>query len=243
MISVSAAIGLSIALGTAPSPSGAEVIRSMHAKYNKTWYRQLSFVQRAIFADGRPEEEWWEAMKVPGRLRIDIAPVDSAPRTIIYRGDSLYVFTKGQPGKPARSPNLLLVLGFDVYLQPPETTIGLLEHEGFDLSKSHEDTWEGRPAYVIGAAQGDLDSKQVWIDKERLVFLRLLEKRPNGAADIRFSKYEKLGGGWIGTEVHFFTGGKETFTEIYRDWKINPAITDELFQVDQWKRPGWVTGK
>jgi hypothetical protein len=243
MLIVSALIGLTaLAQSGRPAPkSGADVITAMHDKYAKTWYRQLSFVQRAIFADGKPEEEWWEAMKVPGRLRIDVSPVDSAPRTFIYRGDSLYPFVKGKPGKAARQPNLLLALGFDVYADPPKQTIALLEKEGFDLSKLREATWEGRPVYVIGAGAGDEVSNQIWIDRDRLLFLRLIEKRPaGGTSDIRFSKYAKLGGGWIATEVHFFSGGKESFTEVYRDWKINPLVTDELFDVTQWRRPAWV---
>src|SRR5262245_57112465 len=169
MIGVSATLALlaTLPLSAAGAPTtGEAVIRAMHAKYNRTWYDRLSFVQRAIFADGRPEEEWWEDRQVPGRLRIDVAPVDSAPRTIIYRGDSLYQFTKGKLAGSTRQPNLLLVLGFDLYRQAPETTIELVKREGFDLSRVHEDTWEGRPAYVIGADRGDLASNQIWIDKE-----------------------------------------------------------------------------
>jgi hypothetical protein len=243
MLIVSALIGLAaLAPARRPAPkTGADVIVLMHDKYAKAWYRQLSFVQRAIFADGKPEQEWWEAMRIPGRLRIDVAPVDSAPLTYIYRGDSLYVFTKGKAGKAARQPNLLLALGFDVYAEPPQQTIALLEKEGFDLSKLREATWEGRPVYVIGAAAGDEVSNQIWIDRDRLLFLRLIEKRPaGGTSDIRFAKYRQLGGGWIATEVHFFSGGKESFTEIYRDWKVNPLVTEELFDVKEWRRPGWV---
>jgi hypothetical protein len=247
MISVSAAVGLLASLHAAPVPapaSGAEVIRAMYQKYHRTWYRRLSFVQRAIWSDGRPEEEWWEAMQIPGRLRIDVAPVDSSPQTIVYRGDSLYVFARGKRATAVRQPNLLLVLGFDVYRQAPDSTIALLERERFDLQQVHEETWESRPVYVIGAARGDLTSNQIWIDRERLVFLRLIQQRPKGGpSDIRFTEYQPLGGGWIGTVVRFFSEGKETFTEIYRDWKIDPAITDELFQVDQWRRPAWVTAR
>src|SRR5262245_37023403 len=113
-------LGFSLALtfalaGPGPAPTtGEEVIRAMYDTYNKTWYRQLSFVQRAIFP-GKPEEEWWEALKLPGRLRIDVAPIDSGGRTVIYRGDSLYAFAQKKLANKASQPNMLLVLGFDVY--------------------------------------------------------------------------------------------------------------------------------
>ena len=113
--------------------------------------------------------------------------------------------------------------------------------EGFDLSKVREDTWEGRPAWVVGAAAGDLASHQFWIEKERLIFLRLVQKTPAGAiSDIRFTKYEPLWRGWIGTVVVFNTDGKETFREVYRDWRVNPDVTDSLFDTSAWKPPSWV---
>jgi hypothetical protein len=41
--------------------------------------------------------------------------------------------------------NMLLVLGFDVYRQSPETTANVAKQEGYDLTKFHEDIWEGQP--------------------------------------------------------------------------------------------------
>jgi hypothetical protein len=221
--------------------TGQDVIRAMHDRYAATWYPTVSFVQAVAYADGRAGEDWWEALKIPGRLRIDMPPVDAPSRTVIYRGETRYIFEKGKLTSSGRNPNLLLVLGFDVYRQSPETTTALLRQEGFDLSKLREDTWEGRPAYVVGAEAGDLMSSQFWIEKDRLLFLRLIQKNKAGAvSDVRFTKYEPLGRAWISTVVQFLTGGKETFREIYRDWRVNPGITEDLFNVDTWKPPAWV---
>jgi hypothetical protein len=133
--------------------------------------------------------------------------------------------------------NPLLVLGFDVYAQPPARTAELLKRRGFDLTRLREDQWEGRPAYVVGG-----DDHQFWVDKDRLLFLRLVETAPNGTvSDIRFNKYEPLGGGWIAPEVVFLRDGKEFMREIYRDMRANPPGIDEaLFAIPPWTRPAWV---
>jgi hypothetical protein len=230
---------VAVVIGSAPAGpigTGEDLIRAMHARYLGKWYRTLSFVQRAIFTDGRPEEEWWEAALIPGRLRIDIAPVDSG-RTIVYRGDSSFSFNGGQLTRAAAGRNILAILGFDVYGQAPERTIALVRGEGFDLSAPvREETLNGVPAWVAGTG-----SHRFWIEKERLLFLKVLEPGPQGSAtEISFDKYEKLGGGWIGTEVLFLRNGKEYFREIYRDWRINPAITEELFRVPPWTRAAWI---
>jgi hypothetical protein len=215
--------------------SGEQLIQAMRAKY-PNWYRKLSFVQRAIYPDGRPEEEWWEAVMAPGRLRIDVAPVDSG-RTVIYRGDSNFVFQKGQLARAVKGRNILAILAFDVYLQPAGVTAALIREEGFELDKFREDTWKGAATYVIGAA-----GKELWIEKKRLILLRVLQTvAPNGpATDISFDRFKALGGGWLGTEVLFLRDGKESFREIYRDWRINNAVTDDLFRTDVWRRAAWI---
>lgn len=220
--------------------TGQDLIRAMHDKYAGAWYPTVTFVQKVTWTDGRPDQDMWEALKIPGRLRIDFGPIDAPPRTVIFRNETRYDFDHGKLTRSSRNPNLLLVLGFDVYGQPPDATIRLLQEEGFDLSKVREDTWEGRPAWVVGAAAGDLTSRQFWIEKERLLFLRLIERNQAGAlSDIRFTKYEPLGKGWLSTVVVFLTDGKETFREVYRDWRVNPDVTDRLFDVDAWRPPAW----
>lgn len=223
--------------------TGQDVIRAMHAKYAGSWYPTVTFVQKVVWTDGRPAQDWWEALMIPGRLRIDVGPVEAPPRTIIFRGEMRHDFQDGKLARSERDPNLLLVLGFDVYGQAPDTTARLLEAEGFNLSVVREDTWEGRPVWVVGAAAGDLTSKQFWVEQERLLFLRLVQKNRAGAvSDVRFTKYEPLGKGWLGTVVEFYTDGKETFREVYRDWRINPNVTESLFEVETWRLPAWAIG-
>ncbi len=239
MLGVSLMLTAAALAGDRPAPipqikTGDQLIQAMHDRYPK-WYKKLSFVQRAIYPDGRPEEEWWEAALIPGRLRIDVAPVDSG-RTIIYKGDSNFVFQKGKPARAAKARNILAIMAFDVYLQPADRTRELVREEGFDLGHLREEKWNGSPAYVIGSA-----GKELWIEKKRLLLVRVLQTGPDGAAsDISFDKFQPLGGGWIGTQVLFVRGGKEVFREVYRDWKVNDAVSDELFKTDSWQRAAWI---
>ena len=110
----------------------------------------------------------------------------------------------------------------------------VLRAEGFNLAPVHEDTWKGRKVYVVGANAGDLRSKQFWVDKERLLFVRLLEPSRADSTkmdDTRFDDYQRLGGGWIAPTVESYSGGKLVQREEYRDIKADPALPDGLFTV------------
>ncbi|MDX6497276.1 MAG: hypothetical protein QOG23_536 [Blastocatellia bacterium] len=112
----------------------------------------------------------------------------------------------------------------------------------FDLSILREDTWQGRPAYVVGAKQGDLHSAQFWIDQKNLYFVRML--RPAGkdgaqTQETQFNKYQRLGGGWMAPEVIFKVDGQVRTTEEYSEMRANPALDARLFDPQYWTRVHW----
>ena len=92
---------------------GEALIREMHQRYDGKWYRTLTFVQKTSFPDGR-SETWYEAAEMPGKLRIDVAPVDSM-NTILFRNDSVYQYQRGERKVAEAMTHPLMVLGFDVY--------------------------------------------------------------------------------------------------------------------------------
>ncbi|GEM_PF-63618 len=224
---------------TGPDTPGAAVIRRMHDRYASSWYSTLSFTERAEqrAPDGTlTTATWWEEAKLPGRLRIDVGVPASDTvhprRTIVYAGDSVYVKDSAGVVHRAKSLNLLLVLGFDVYRQPVERTIAQLTAEGFDLSRVHEGVWHGRPVEIVGAAAGDSTSKQFWIDRGRDVFVRLLEPPSpglGGASDAWFDRYRPLAGGWIAVEVGVADKGVVRLHEIYSNVKANVPLPDAWF--------------
>jgi hypothetical protein len=232
--------------GTTAPKSGEELIRQMHARYAGQWYRNVTFVQTTTFPD-KPAETWYEAGTIPGKLRIDIAPLDSM-NAFMFVGDSSYVFKGGQRVAAQEDRNLLMTLGFDVYGQAPEVTIAQVEAQHVDLSRIREDTWQGAKVWVVGATKGDTASAQFWIEQDRLLFVRLIEphksiKNPDAPPkllDVTFEGYQPLGKGWIETEVVIKVDGKEVQRERYADIKADVALQPDLYDTKTYRKPGWI---
>jgi len=226
------------AKGQAQIQSAEALVRAMHDRYAKAWYGTITFTQKSTTYndDGTTKvETWYEAAMLPGKLRIDVGPAADG-RAYILADGNVTIFDKGKEVSSRPLVNMLLVLGFDVYQQAPEKTLQVIGSEKYDVSKFHEDTFEGRPMYVVGADKGDLQSRQFWIDKERLLFVRLFQ--PDRAdekriEDIRFTDYRPLAGAWVAARVEVRAHGKLVFSEDYTDIKANPALDAALFDPKQ----------
>jgi hypothetical protein len=220
---------------------GIEVITRMRERYLGKWYRTLTFVQKTTLPDGKVET-WYEAAELPGKLRIDIAPLEGK-NTILFRNDTLYDFKGGKLAETKPLIHPLMVLGFDVYAQPVDKTLRQLRELGFDMSKVHEAEWQGRPAYVVGAAAGDSVARQFWIDQERLYFVRMVEpgkKDPAARVETQFNKYIPMGQGWLETEVRFIVNGETKMLEEYTEPKASVKLDPGIFDPSRWVAPGWV---
>ena len=225
-----------------PITTPRELLDAMRARYDGKWYRTLTFVQ--YNTEHRPDgtvghSVWREWLEAPGKLRIEFQPADSG-NGVLFANDSIYPFRHDSLGRARPFIHPLLVLGFDVYLQPVERTMAQLQQppRAFDLSVLSEGTWQGRPVWIVGAKAGDLRTRQFWVDKERLVFVRLLEPSPGDTAkiaDTRFNRYEPLAGGWVAPEVEFLTGGQRTFVEEYKEIQANVPIPPACWDARRWK--------
>jgi len=227
--------------------SGDAMLRAMHDRYQSSWYKTLTFTQKSTTykPDGTSTAEtWYEAALLPGKLRIDIGPPSSGNGYVLVDGTATVV-KDGKVTGAFPLVNMLLVLGFDVYTQDPETTIKVVKGKGYDLSKLREDTWEGHPAYVVGADKGDLKSKQFWVAKDTLLFVREIEPAggdPNKLDDIRFTSYRPLASAWVAARVEVFSEDKmvfsEDYTDIQADVKLVPATFDpQQFSSTHWEKP------
>jgi len=224
--------------------NGEDVLRVMHDRYASSWYQNVTFVQKSTTykPDGTSSAEtWYEAASLPGKLRIDIGPASDGKGYVMVDGNVTIVKDNKVVAKQPLV-NILLVLGFDVYKQSPETTIKVVKGEGYDLSKVHEDTWEGKPAYVVGADKDDLKSKQFWIAKDTQLFVRVIEPSQGDASklnDIRFIHYQPLAGAWIAAGVEVYSEGKKVFSEDYSDIQANVKLDAGTFDPEKFAATHW----
>ncbi|PYO97865.1 MAG: hypothetical protein DMD61_11495 [Gemmatimonadetes bacterium] len=125
-----------------------------------------------------------------------------------------------------------------IEFQPRDSGGGVLfVRDSQDLATVHEDTWEGRSVYIVGAASGDRHRRQFWVDKERLVFVRLLEpaqRDTTRTSDIRFNDYRPAGDAWLSAEVAFLVDGKQRWLEQYTEIQTGTALPDSLFDPRRW---------
>ena len=222
---------------TAPKEmaDGRALIRAMHARYAERWYRDFMLVQDVTyFRDGSEErtEQMAEYIALPGRVRAitgDIAEGNAE----IYVDGAFHRFEDGRMTRRTPTVHGVLLLGFDVYAQAPETSIAQLEELGVDLDRITEAPWQGRDGWLVGAEPGDTSAPQFWIEADRLLCGRVLSQRPSGSLEVEMGGWEPLGDGWIATELVFKRNGVLALEEDYVEFRTLDAIDPALFDVTE----------
>ena len=209
------------------------LLQAMHDRHAATWYRTLSFTQRT--STRRPDgtvsvETWREWAALPGRLRIEMGD-PMAGVDVLFAGDTTYVYRDGALAAARAERNPLLTWGFDVYAQDPAASLLILRAGGMNLGAFREDVWDGKRAYVLGVPE----TGEVWVERDRLLFLRLVEPSSGGGTqDVRFENYQRLGGGWIAPYVSVWDGDRLVFWETYSDMIADPDLDPVLFDPRRW---------
>lgn len=219
---------------TAPAlDSGAAVVAAMHARWHGVRAPTLTFVQQTVVyrPEAAPDTTTWYEAAAPGRLRIDIEPL--ADRTAIFYVDGVRTVVRGgEVVSVTPDVNVLLLALMDVYHQPPAVTHRTLDSLGFATSTVHERHWKGRPVVVVGAAASDTTVSQLWVDRERLVPLRVVQKLPEGGPllDAHVGDYRQIGGVWHEHLIEIFLDGRRYQDEWYRD--VHPGVPVEAALFD-----------
>jgi hypothetical protein len=211
--------------------TGEGVLRLMFTKYAGHWHKALTFKQtteRYRNDSLKSTQTWRENMRYPDKLRIDIEPF-SNNNSIIFRGDSTYRIQGGVIKTAAKQENDLIFLLGGMYSVPIEKAMDKLKALGYDLSKAYEDTWKGKPCYVIGANFRDEKVSQLWVDKSDMYLVRMIEYNSSGKEEALFDDHLKLDGAWTETKVHFYINDKLLQVESYYECKALPGLDERLF--------------
>lgn len=166
--------------------TGENVLRVMHDRYARTWYKTLTFTQKSTTynADGTSKvDTWHEAVVLPAKLRIDIGTPASNDGYLMVDG-TLTIFRNGQQVKTLPSVNMLLVLGFDVYGQAPETTIQVVKGEGYDLTKIHEGHLGRTSCLCCGCCEGRFKLQTVLGGQEPSLICAAVRAHSDGCGQV-----------------------------------------------------------
>jgi hypothetical protein len=103
----------------------------------------------------------------------------------------------------------------------------------------HTDEFEGRTMIVVGAREGDMHTKQFWIDAEHLYFVRTLEPAPRDSNEGAGRPFRELPEGrrtrGFAPRVEIHSDGKLVFFEDYTDIRTNVELSDDLFVPSKWR--------
>lgn len=221
--------------------SGSAVVKAMHDLYAGKFVKTMSFLQNntAYTSAGQEQHsQWYEHLEVPGKLRIAFLPATQRSG-LVQVGDKVASFDNGIRVDFRPSVNPLLLLTADVYAAPVPTIMRGLDSLNVDTDVIRTDEWEGRPVYVVGAKAGDSTSNQMWIDAEKLLLLRFIQRgksteRPM-VSDIRVGSYKEIQGYQIPTEFLVIRNGRPVWREQYANVRINEDIPAGTFDQALWK--------
>lgn len=213
-------------------PDPGQVLKLMYDRYNGKWFHTLTFTQTTETYRNDSlikTATWYEYIMFPNKFRIDFGD-PSEGNAVIFRNDSAYRFQKGKlKTSRADSDDLTFLLG-GLYFYPFEQVLSKLKSLHYDLNKFHEDKWNGKAVYVIGADTKDEKLNQLWIDKEKLVLLRFIKFDDNQKEEGIFEKHIPLNGGWSETMCTFYMNDHLIQKEYYRDCKADGVIDLKIFE-------------
>lgn len=218
--------------------STRELIEKMHTTYKDSWYEAITFQQQAeFFKDGvkQKEETWFEAMDMKsGALVIKFNAMDSG-NGMIFRNDSVLSYVDNQLRSKSYRIHELIVLGFTVYTHSPQATLEKIRASGFDTDIFKQEMYDSRVHYVVG----DPEKAQFWIDAKTLVFTRLKKVAQGRTQEIEFKGYQKLGKGWIETEVLFTVDGQLFMREVYSNIQAPKALPASFYKQYMFNQITW----
>jgi len=203
---------------TGSVPAGVDLLRRVHQRYFHGPCKIYAFSQKNTHYRNDSitgHSEWHEVIAFPDRFRINFGD-QNAGNFVVYRNDSAFNYQSGKLVKKRKDTNVLLLLLGGMFYREFEEVTQRLEQGGYDLNRFSEQSWKGKNVYVVGAMLNDLESNQLWIDKETWRVLRIIEKiKDKDMMDMRFESHQLWCKGYVETRVSFRRNGKLEQVEEY----------------------------
>lgn len=221
-----------------------EALRSMHSKYSSKWCQTItsSETSERYYKDSLINvDTFYNSASFPNKFRVDYGSISKGNATMIL-SDSIYSFRHGKfvNVHTDQEDPVLLLLGRMFFLPFDSVTAKLKDFLGLDMDKFHEENWNGKAVYMIGSNNKDEKVNQIWIEKERLIPLMILEYGEGLKIQGWFNDYVQLGGGWMATKFTLFSNDKLIHKDTYYNYKANPALDDRLFTPTKFGEWHWL---
>jgi hypothetical protein len=199
--------------------STESLMKAIAVRYNGEWFKQVAFSQTADSYENDSivkSEIWDEEYCFPSYLLIYLTPGDTTNR-YISRNDSILIYGNNILTSAQKSTHDAIILSMDIYNMKYSQIMKRWKDLPYDTKKFHQTVCDDKNYYVIGAAEGDTTSNQIWFDAERLFFVKMQKQTPQGIKEVNFLNYMQLpdGKGWIEQEVEFRLNGKVYMREKY----------------------------
>jgi hypothetical protein len=171
-----------------------ELLEIMKVHLQKTKVKEYTFIQETIRfqENGSPKDTliWHEAMQFPNRFRIDFGDLRKG-NSVIYSRDSVFHIRGKLVKHSGAEVQEFMLLEGGLKEFSAEATLGRLKEAGYDTGAFRADEFDGHKVWVIGGAKGDLVSKQVWIDQEKLTTRRRIDPGREGkVTEAIFDEFE-----------------------------------------------------
>ncbi len=225
------ALGFTFQISNAQITSTGQLMDAMQVKNRSDWFKEFTFTQETIRYNQngavRDTAIWYEAVSYPDLFRIDY---NDQGRFIIFRNDSAYRFQNYNFQSARIEPQEFLLFKGGMYFISPARVMDKLNEYGYDTSVFREDRLNGKRAYVVGAKEGDLETKQFWVDADHFYTVRRVSKTGRGAVlDVQYSDHKRVEGGWVEQTVTFFLDGRMLQIEHYLDIDASKRLSKEVF--------------
>jgi hypothetical protein len=216
--------------------SGLEVIGAMRRKHPSRELRSLGFTMTVTDENGA-ETSSRVVARLPGRYRETALPTRQRTGSVRDR-QRLALFERGKRVGLVRRVDLTTLLAYDVFAQSIDSTIGQLDSARVRFGLLREDRFKGRDVWVVGAEAGDTASSQFWVDADRWVVLRVIQRdprTPSRVTDVRYLEHEEHLGIPVPRRVEIFRGARFVETRVVSDVAVNPAISARAFDLETWR--------